>query len=189
MQNVVLYIVFFFIIHNLRFSETSLGITLNNEPNIQKYKEAVNNFGELFAFRLVRPWLRIKPLYNWSDAKKRTDENVKVLHDFSSNVIRKRKEYFENNKGQSYSERKRMAMLDLLLQARHNEGIDIDDAGIREEVDTFMFEVNIYYNFNCSVYIVSYICYITILLFNSLIFLLACFICLFVTIFEDGREY
>ena len=33
-----------------------------------------------------------------------------------------------------------MAMLDVLITASKNEGI-IDDAGIREEVDTFVFEV------------------------------------------------
>ena len=38
--------------------------------------------------------------------------------------------------------RKRLAMLDLLLSAQQ-KGL-IDDAGIREEVDTFTFEVTTY---------------------------------------------
>ena len=36
--------------------------------------------------------------------------------------------------------KKRMAMLDILITASMEEG-SIDDAGIREEVDTFVFEV------------------------------------------------
>ena len=38
------------------------------------------------------------------------------------------------------SSKKRLAMLDLLIAAFKND--DIDEAGIREEVDTFMFEVS-----------------------------------------------
>ena len=41
---------------------------------------------------------------------------------------------------ETYSKKKRLAMLDLLLSAK-NQGADIDNEGIREEVDTFMFEV------------------------------------------------
>lgn len=37
--------------------------------------------------------------------------------------------------------KKRMAMLDTLIAAQNN-GQQIDDVGIREEVDTFIFEVN-----------------------------------------------
>ncbi|KAJ3642885.1 hypothetical protein Zmor_025634 [Zophobas morio] len=40
---------------------------------------------------------------------------------------------------ETYSKKKRLAMLDLLLSAK-NQGADIDNEGIREEVDTFMFE-------------------------------------------------
>lgn len=38
--------------------------------------------------------------------------------------------------------KKRLAMLDLLI-AKQRDGNQIDDAGIREEVDTFIFEVGI----------------------------------------------
>lgn len=124
------------------FSETSLGVQLNNQPNIKEYRSAIYEFGEIFTHQLVRPWLRIKAIYNRCAISEKTNETVKTLHDFSFNIIQQRKEYLKNNKGKSYSEKKRLAMLDLLLKARFEEGVDIDDEGIREEVDTFMFEVN-----------------------------------------------
>lgn len=93
----------------------------------------------------MRPWLRIKPIYYFSEASKGIENSVNILHDFSTNIIQKRKKHFEQNQEESYSKKKRMAMLDLLLKARTEEGIDIDDEGIREEVDTFMFEVSDYF--------------------------------------------
>mgnify|MGYP005983733957 FL=1 len=62
---------------------------------------------------------------------------IKILHDFSGNIIKEREKEMTV---ETYSKKKRLAMLDLLLSAK-NQGADIDNEGIREEVDTFMFEV------------------------------------------------
>ena len=40
-----------------------------------------------------------------------------------------------------FKSRKQLALLDLLLYMRKTENVDINDEGIREEIDTFMFEV------------------------------------------------
>lgn len=71
---------------------------------------------------------------------KNIKKQINVLHTFSKKIIEERKSVLQTFE-ESYSSRKRLAMLDLLLKAKH-DGINIDDDGIREEVDTFMFEVS-----------------------------------------------
>lgn len=71
---------------------------------------------------------------------------VKTLHGFTKGVIRNRQENFQGlgdleRMDDGVNRKTRLAMLDLLIDAKNHKGI-IDDKGIREEVDTFMFEVN-----------------------------------------------
>ncbi|CAH1100870.1 unnamed protein product [Psylliodes chrysocephalus] len=117
--------------------ETSLGVPLREDPNCTEYKKAVYDYGESFIYRLVRPWLYIPFVYKLSAAYKKNIKTVKTLSDFSTNVIKEKKKIFE--KDASYSQRKRLALLDLMLKAQQ-EGAGIDDEGIREELDTFIFE-------------------------------------------------
>ncbi|CAG9831865.1 unnamed protein product [Diabrotica balteata] len=119
--------------------ETSLGVSLREDPNCKRYKQAVYDFGEYFAYRCVRPWLFFSLIYKLSSVYKKTRKTINILHDFSQNVINERKKTFVPNDNLSYSDRKRLALLDLMLKAKH-DGADIDDEGIREELDTFIFE-------------------------------------------------
>lgn len=136
--------------HTIRFDfysfcyfsqETSLGVKMDEQPNMHAYKNAIYDFGLLFMRRLLRPWLMSEFLYRQSQISKETDKTVKVLHDFSTAIIRQRKKYFDEVGTMSYSAKKKMALIDLLVKGQKDGKIDIDDEGIREEVDTFMFEV------------------------------------------------
>lgn len=68
------------------------------------------------------------------------------MHQFTESVIKERKKTFTGsitNKidDDQYIAKRKLAMLDLLLSAKA-DGFLIDDEGIREEVDTFTFEVS-----------------------------------------------
>lgn len=114
-----------------------MGVKLDASPqNCQDYKSAIHTFGYALTYRLSRPWLYNPNIfYNLTKLGKITKQSIKILHDFSRNVIKQKTKNFEAKEG------KRMAMLDLLLTAK-NRGAEIDDEGIAEEVDTFMFEVS-----------------------------------------------
>ncbi|XP_056636365.1 cytochrome P450 4c3-like [Diorhabda sublineata] len=118
--------------------ETSLGLPLRQDPNCNQYKQSVYDYGEQLAYRIVRPWLWVPFIFQLSSLGKKNRATVKILHSFSTNVIRKREKNF-NSEAISYSGRKKLALLDILLKARH-DGADIDEEGIREELDTFIFE-------------------------------------------------
>lgn len=71
---------------------------------------------------------------------------LKDLHMFTNQIILERREYRKSHviediikDDEIYGKKSRVAMLDLLLD-QEQQG-NINDDGIREEVDTFMFEV------------------------------------------------
>lgn len=115
---------------------------MNLQSNRVEYKKAIYKFGHNFIHRYLRPWLKIPLIYKLTSICKETNEAVKILHDFSTSIIQERKKSF--TKDFNFDLKKRMTLIDLLLKARDKEGTVIDDVGIREEVDTFMFEVRYY---------------------------------------------
>lgn len=115
-----------------------MGVDLSIGHN--SYKEAVYNFGVILTKRIIQPWYHNDFVYSWSKLAREQRRTVQELHKLSTRVIRDRKKLFSDDREISYSGRKRLAMLDLMLKAKY-DGADIDDEGIREEVDTFIFEV------------------------------------------------
>lgn len=117
-----------------------MGIKLYSRSQTTKeYKNGVHKFCELSLYRMARPWLYQDFFYRLSPVSFRISKVTKKLHDFSKSVIEERKKNFYHN-ANNVVYKKRMAMLDTLLAAQLG-GYNIDDEGIREEVDTFMFEV------------------------------------------------
>lgn len=123
-------------------ADTAMGITLGKSDDEQlKYRQSVYKFADITIYRSMRPWLFNNFIYNFSKTKGEEREAVKILHAFTNKVVDTRKKDLKNKdkKDDTYSVRKKLAMLDLLLTYQ-SEGADISDEGIREEVDTFMFE-------------------------------------------------
>lgn len=127
---------------------------MGSELNLQKesdnnYVEAIHKLGKIFVHRLLRPWNFINfCFYNLNPKGRQEKKLVEIINNFTNSVIKKREENFEkleeiseaSDEKYNYSNRKKLAMLDLLLNAKVTDG-SIDDQGIKDEVNTIMFEV------------------------------------------------
>ncbi|XP_043498468.1 cytochrome P450 4C1-like [Polistes fuscatus] len=143
--------------------ETALGTSLKEKKEIEsKYREAVHTFGKIVIYRLLTAWYFLHCIFGLSSVGRLHRKVLNTLHSFSKDIIAERKQFHEKTNGKYLHQfeemdnintsfqnsdetktnsinRKRLSMLDLLIAASLN-GNQIDDEGIREEVDTFMFE-------------------------------------------------
>ncbi|XP_044587732.1 cytochrome P450 4C1-like [Cotesia glomerata] len=132
--------------------ESIMGVAIE-ENDMEQYKQSVYEFGETFIYRSFRPWLRSEFLFKLTSKGRQYQKNLKVLHGFTKKIIEKRKQYYEETGGK-YSDsamsadekdlqpikanQKRLSFLNILFSAvEQNE--DVDDQGIQEEVDGFIF--------------------------------------------------
>ncbi|CAB3256537.1 unnamed protein product [Arctia plantaginis] len=126
-----------------------MGSQLNEHASAKSYKDAICDMGYIFYKRFSHIYYFIDFVFNISPLGRKQKQYLEIVHGFTKRVIKERKEYREKNKIADddidmnevtyvYSKKKRTAMLDLLIQAE-KEG-QIDETGIQEEVDTFMFE-------------------------------------------------
>lgn len=124
-------------------AETAMGTKLSTNRKETLYKQAIIEMGDFLLYRLLRCWLIVKTIYRFNPRYYLERKITKRLHKFTKSVIAERQENFKEivvpETDEVYTGKRRLAMLDLLLTAKNKEGL-IDDEGIREEVDTFMFE-------------------------------------------------
>lgn len=135
----------------LTFSETTMGTfgTKKTQTLSKTYFKAIHEFGQIVTLRLCRIWLYFDFIFMFSTWSRVQKQIQRTLHDFTVSIIKYRKEQLKDtdfigvlNPSETddvYSGKGRLAMLDLLLQNEKEGAIDLD--GIREEVDTFIFEV------------------------------------------------
>lgn len=119
-----------------------MGIQFDIERELErKYKSAVYKMGDIMLYRLARPWLYIDILYRLTPSYWKQLYLAGILHVFSKTVIRKREKDFvgDSKEETEVVAKKKKIMLDMLLLAKE-KGSLLDLDGIREEVDTFIFE-------------------------------------------------
>lgn len=134
--------------------ETAMGTKLDEEVSDDSthYKEGIHQIGQMIVHRAQRVWIYLNWVFSLSELGKKQEQLIQELSTFRDSVINKRRDCTNNssqrsviigdvNDNDSMYGKKRLAMLDLLLEAEQ-KGM-IDAKGIGEEVDTFMFEVGI----------------------------------------------
>lgn len=146
-KNALRYILNYIISSFNDFVETAMGTSMKDdiESVANKYSKAIEVVGISVIERLCRIWLHKDFFFKLSNIAKVQEKALKDLHVFTSRIIRERRIFLKENNinafddTEDYGKKGRLAMLDLLLENEKNG--NIDTAGIREEVDTFMFEV------------------------------------------------
>lgn len=126
------------------FPETAMGTQLDSDKSAKtvEYKAAIMQIGNMLLSRLTKVWLHMDFIFERSGLGRKFAKSLKVVHEFADEVILERKKNMSEVKREEVEEigtKKRMAMLDLLLEEERKGEIDVD--GIKEEVNTFMFEV------------------------------------------------
>ncbi|XP_011296456.2 cytochrome P450 4d2 isoform X2 [Musca domestica] len=130
-------------------AETAMGVKINaqNNPNFP-YVQAVFTVTNITTKRFINVWHRIDWIFRLTAPTeyKRLNESIRLMHQFTENIIMERRESLQKTIDQNRSleeddlgQKKRMALLDVLLQSTIN-GAPLSNEDIREEVDTFMFE-------------------------------------------------
>ena len=120
-------------------AQTAMGVSVGaQEGHAAEYKAAIASIGHVVHMRSLKPWLRSSTLFRLLGWKRRQDEALAVLHPFTRRVIRERRARLAEGAGAGQEGRGRRAFLDVLLSSE--EGAQLTDEDVAEEVDTFMFE-------------------------------------------------
>lgn len=133
-----------------------MGIKMNAqiEDNKSDYVNAVKFMGKILITRTLSIFKQYDFFYQFTNDYRRERRAIKILHDVTESVIKERRKIINNKNGgitntkkneddDGLGIKKRTAFLDMLLQCTI-DGNKLSDLDIREEVDTFMFEVSDY---------------------------------------------
>ncbi|CAH0587872.1 unnamed protein product [Chrysodeixis includens] len=127
--------------------ETAMGTKLDSDKTstANDYKSAILEIGMVTLNRITRFWQHNDTIFNLTSQGRKFSKYLETAHAFADKVIMERKEgralkqtIEAQDPVDGIGTKRRLAMLDLLLEAQEKGQIDI--AGIKEEVNTFMFE-------------------------------------------------
>uniref|UniRef100_A0A1I8PUL0 Cytochrome P450 n=1 Tax=Stomoxys calcitrans TaxID=35570 RepID=A0A1I8PUL0_STOCA len=134
-------------------AETAMGTKVKAQTNgTMDYTAAVDEMTKVTAWRFFNTHLHSDIIFTILHPfkKMRMMKNLRIMHEFTRKVIKERRQTLEQslaensletvqNEHNDVGSKRRMALLDVLLQSSIN-GQPLSDDDIREEVDTFMFE-------------------------------------------------
>lgn len=130
-------------------AESAMGTSVEAQKHSNsEYVRSVRIMSEIIRTRTFSPVKRFNFVYYLCPEYRMEKKALRTIHGYTTSVIEKRKKELEENanynaidaKTNDNRVRKRLAFLDLLLQCEL-DGKPLTNEEIREEVDTFMFEV------------------------------------------------
>ncbi|XP_063834694.1 cytochrome P450 4C1-like [Ostrinia nubilalis] len=123
---------------------TALGVDFTDHTILNsQYVTATEQIFNTMVDRFQKFWLHSKHTFRWSNVKRKQDACLKILHNMSYTVLKRRKAEFDSNnilperKTGNTSGKKFKAFMDLLLELSMEKGV-MNDREIREHVDTMI---------------------------------------------------
>ncbi|XP_065220166.1 cytochrome P450 4C1-like [Planococcus citri] len=125
--------------------ETAMGTRIGFQMGeASDYVAAIKKAGEIVLRKSLTFWMINDFFFYMSPVGREYRRTVKLLHDFTEKVIKERKLTYQPNTLQEETEfgtlKQRKSFLDCLIDMQRENPDEMSDLGIREEVDTFMFE-------------------------------------------------
>ncbi|XP_050537403.1 cytochrome P450 4C1-like [Daktulosphaira vitifoliae] len=123
--------------------ETIMGVNIQSQEGKSKdYVKAVISVSSLSIDRIAKFWLWNEKIFNLSKNGRDFHKSLKILHDFTENVIKEKREKLDSKKNlvNENGTKKIYSFLELLIDVSKENPDIMTDKDIREEVDTFLFE-------------------------------------------------
>ncbi|KAI7802035.1 cytochrome P450 4V2 [Triplophysa rosa] len=123
--------------------ETAMGKKIYAQSNADsEYVQSVYKMSDIITKRQRAPWLWPDWIYSMLEEGKEQSRRLRILHYFTASVIKERAKLMTSDCDSDSDQRprKRQAFLDMLLKTTDQNGKNLSQEDIQEEVDTFMFE-------------------------------------------------
>ncbi|XP_043271742.1 cytochrome P450 4c3-like isoform X2 [Venturia canescens] len=120
---------------------SSMGYHINAQTNLNnEYVTSVEKMTAIIQTRFTNIWMSMDVIFNRTSMGKVHQEALDVIHGFVNRVISERKAEWKLKHDGNFNEssKKRLALLDMLLEYSQNGAI-LSDEDIKDEVNTFMF--------------------------------------------------
>lgn len=131
------------------FLETAMGIQINAmSTKNNSYVDALYGACGEISNRIATGWLRSDFIFYNTSYGKRFLQYLSTLHGTTNRVVNERKDLRKKQNSNNeqiedeFGRRKQKAFLDILIDVSE-DGTVLTNEQIREEVDTFMFEVSV----------------------------------------------